>query len=126
MRVTNALIVMAGAELDDVAAQTMGEVCALGMQCKFVVADITNVDARFDTTDKVFAAFGKVKTLVNNAGVQVKVRGDLLDVTPESYDRVMDINLRGTFFDASNGHANDGAVQHIQTAAPQHHHHIKL
>ena len=48
--------------------------------------------------EKMFAAFSRVDTLVNNAGVQVKVRGDLLDVTPESYDRVMGINLRGTFF----------------------------
>ena len=91
-------IVMADVVLDDVAEQTMGEVCALGVQCKFVIADIANVDARFDTTNKLFAAFGQVDTLVNNAGVQVKVRGDLLDVTPESYDRVMGINLRGTFF----------------------------
>src|SRR5690606_35127293 len=36
--------------------------------------------------------------LVNNAGVQVAVRGDILDVEPGSYDRVMDVNLRGTFF----------------------------
>lgn len=68
------------------------------MQCKFIQADIADVESRFDTAGKMFAAFGRVDTLVNNAGVQVKVRGDLLDVTPESYDRVMGINLRGTFF----------------------------
>ena len=91
-------VVVADVVLDDVAMQTMGEVSALGVQCQFIEADIANVDARFDTTSKMFAAFGRVDTLVNNAGVQVKVRGDLLDVTPESYDRVMGINLRGTFF----------------------------
>ena len=91
-------IVVADMLLDDVAAQTIAEVSALGSVCKFVESDIADVDKRFDTTDKLFAAFGRVDTLVNNAGVQVKVRGDLLDVTPESFDRVMGINLRGTFF----------------------------
>ena len=91
-------IVMADVLLDNVAQQTMGEISALGVQCKFIQADIADVESRFDTAGKMFAAFGRVDTLVNNAGVQVKVRGDLLDVTPESYDRVMGINLRGTFF----------------------------
>ena len=37
--------------------------------------------------------------LVNNAGVMPKTRGgDLLDVTPENFDAVMNVNLRGTFF----------------------------
>ena len=35
---------------------------------------------------------------VNNAGVSVLSRGDLLEVTPESYDRCLAINTRGTFF----------------------------
>ena len=35
---------------------------------------------------------------VNNAGVAPLVRADILDTTPESYDRVMAINLRGPFF----------------------------
>ena len=91
-------IVMADIMLDDVAQQTVGELAAQGAACRFVESDIADIDRRFDTTEKLFAAFGRVDTLVNNAGVQVKVRGDLLDVTPESYDRVMGINLRGTFF----------------------------
>ena len=91
-------IVMADTVQDDVAQQTLSEICALGAQCQFVVADIANVDNRLLTADQLFAAFGRVDALVNNAGVQVKVRGDLLDVSPESFDRVMGINLRGTFF----------------------------
>lgn len=91
-------IVMADLLHDDVARQTISEIGAHGAACKFVESDIADVDKRFEITDKFFAAFGHVDTLVNNAGVQVKVRGDLLDVSPESYDRVMGINLRGTFF----------------------------
>lgn len=36
--------------------------------------------------------------LVNNAGVAPKVRADLLETSEESYDHVLDTNLRGTFF----------------------------
>ena len=44
------------------------------------------------------AALGPITTLVNNAGVSVKSRGDLLDVTPDSYDHCLNVNTRGTFF----------------------------
>lgn len=83
---------------DEVAAQTMAEVTACGARCQFVEADIAAVEQRKATTARIFSAFGHLDTLVNNAGVQVQVRGDLLDVAPESFDRVMGINLRGTFF----------------------------
>ncbi len=39
-----------------------------------------------------------IACLVNNAGVPAPRRGDLLDLRPESYDQVLDVNLRGTFF----------------------------
>ncbi len=42
--------------------------------------------------------FGKINVLVNNAGVAPKQRLDILQTTEESYDRVMDINLKGAFF----------------------------
>lgn len=41
---------------------------------------------------------GQIDALVNVAGVAPKVRADLLDMTEESYDCVMDINLKGTLF----------------------------
>lgn len=42
--------------------------------------------------------FGKIDLLVNNAGVAPKVRKDILEITPEDFDYVADINLKGTFF----------------------------
>lgn len=41
---------------------------------------------------------GGIDVLVNVAGVAPKVRGDLLEMTEESYDRVMEINTKGTLF----------------------------
>ena len=42
--------------------------------------------------------YGRIDVLVNNAGVGPKVRNDLLETTEESFDYVMNINLKGTFF----------------------------
>jgi NAD(P)-dependent dehydrogenase (short-subunit alcohol dehydrogenase family) len=42
--------------------------------------------------------YGRIDVLVNNAGVGPKVRMDILDTTEESFDFVMNINLKGTFF----------------------------
>jgi NAD(P)-dependent dehydrogenase (short-subunit alcohol dehydrogenase family) len=44
------------------------------------------------------AHFGHINVLVNNAGVSLLKRADILDTSEESYDRVMGINLRGPFF----------------------------
>ena len=55
------------------------------------LADIGTVGALMD-------AVGPVTTLVSNAGVPAMARGDLLDMSPESFDRCMGINLRGTLF----------------------------
>ena len=48
--------------------------------------------------DATLEAWGRIDVLVNNAGVAPQVRDDILVATPESYDRVMDINLRGPYF----------------------------
>ncbi len=44
------------------------------------------------------ASYGEINVLVNVAGVAPRVRADLLEMTEESYDRVMDINTKGTLF----------------------------
>ena len=43
-------------------------------------------------------ALGPLTTLVNNAGVSVMNRGDLLEVSEASYDRCQSVNTKGTFF----------------------------
>jgi 3-oxoacyl-[acyl-carrier protein] reductase len=42
--------------------------------------------------------FGRIDLLVNNAGVAPKVRADLLDAGEESFDRLININLKGPYF----------------------------
>lgn len=43
-------------------------------------------------------AWGRIDVLVNNAGVAPSERADLLEATPESFDRVLSINTRGPYF----------------------------
>ncbi|QEH32794.1 3-oxoacyl-[acyl-carrier-protein] reductase FabG [Aquisphaera giovannonii] len=47
---------------------------------------------------EVLARFGRIDLWVNNAGVAPAARLDLLEATPESWDRVLGTNLRGPFF----------------------------
>jgi NAD(P)-dependent dehydrogenase (short-subunit alcohol dehydrogenase family) len=47
---------------------------------------------------KAIDHYKAIDVLVNNAGVAPKMRKDILELDEESYDRLMDINLKGTFF----------------------------
>ena len=60
--------------------------------------DLGSSDDRKAFAQAVREKYGRVDVLVNNAGVAPKVRADLLEMTEESFDFVIGINLRGTFF----------------------------
>jgi NAD(P)-dependent dehydrogenase (short-subunit alcohol dehydrogenase family) len=60
--------------------------------------DLAALDAHEPLLSRVEAELGPLACLVNNAGVSSLARGDMLDVTPESFDRSVAVNLRGTFF----------------------------
>ncbi len=77
---------------------TVGEISARGVKAVAVIGDVSDLAAHGPMLEKAEAVFGPLTTLVNNAGVSVQNRGDLLDVTPESYDRCLNVNTRGTFF----------------------------
>ncbi len=85
-------------EYDAATTETLEAIAARGRRARFVLGDIADIESHDAMLDQVWSSFSALDVLVNNAGVQVKVRGDMLDVTPESYDRLLDTNLRGTFF----------------------------
>jgi NAD(P)-dependent dehydrogenase (short-subunit alcohol dehydrogenase family) len=60
--------------------------------------DIADLAAHQPLVDDALQKFDRIDCLVNNAGVGAAVRGDLLDLKPENFDRVLSINLRGTVF----------------------------
>lgn len=61
-------------------------------------ADIANLADHARMLDAIRDRFGRLDVLVNNAGVAPDVRADLLDASPESFDRLISINLRGPYF----------------------------
>ena len=74
----------------DVHAEMEGEI-----YCK---CDISKAEDRRALVDFTLERFGRIDLLVNNAGVACKVRLDVLETTEESFDSVVGINTKGTFF----------------------------
>ena len=64
----------------------------------YVQGDLAKVEDRAALVREAINSFGKIDGLVNVAGVAPKVRTDLLEMTEESYDYVMNINTKGTLF----------------------------
>jgi len=78
--------------------ENIEKVKSLGVPVIYINGDITSEESRRSVLDKIDSEFGRLDVLVNNAGVAPKVRMDILSTTEESFDFVLDINLKGTFF----------------------------
>jgi NAD(P)-dependent dehydrogenase (short-subunit alcohol dehydrogenase family) len=61
-------------------------------------ADISVAADRVSLISHLQADFGRLDLLVNNAGIAPANRADLLDVTEESFDKLIAVNLKGPFF----------------------------
>ena len=64
----------------------------------FVPCDISSEEDRKSLVAFTEEKFGALDLLVNNAGVAPRERKDILEITPEDFDYLTDINLKGTFF----------------------------
>jgi NAD(P)-dependent dehydrogenase (short-subunit alcohol dehydrogenase family) len=60
--------------------------------------DIADLEVHERILAQVVKAFGRIDILVNNAGVAPQSRLDVLETTADSFDHVLSVNLRGTFF----------------------------
>lgn len=74
------------------------EVEKRGAQFFPVGLDISCTGCQKEVVSNILARYGRIDFLVNNAGVAPLQRDDVLDMTEESYDRVMNINLKGPVF----------------------------
>jgi len=81
--------------LADEAEKTAGELSARGMTAMSIASDITSPDDIDRMLKAIMEKFQRLDILVNNAGVTRD--GLLIRQTPESWDLVMNVNLKGAF-----------------------------
>jgi 3-oxoacyl-[acyl-carrier protein] reductase len=74
------------------------EVEKRGAQFFPVGLDISCTSCQKEVVANILERYGRIDILVNNAGVAPLQRNDVLDMTEESYERVMNINLKGPVF----------------------------
>src|SRR5947208_1196196 len=80
-------------------AAAAAETCAaIGSNSRAIQADISIDADRRRLVDESLAAFGRIDVLVNNAGVAPDKRADILDADESSFDRLININLKGPYF----------------------------
>ncbi len=80
------------------AQEVQGQIEKLGRRALLVQADVASAADRQKLVDETLGAFGRIDLLVNNAGVAPDVRADLLEAGEESFDRLININLKGPYF----------------------------
>lgn len=79
-------------------AEVRDRVRELGVDFEPVAGDIANLEAHPKLLQTALQRFGRVDVLVNNAGIAPQKRLDVLETTPESFDRLLAVNARGPFF----------------------------
>ena len=75
--------------------ETRARIAAAGGEAESCACDVSDESAVDAAVQRALARFGRIDVLVNVAGVQVTKL--LVDTTKAEYDKMMDINLGGTF-----------------------------
>ena len=91
-------IIAAGTSEESKVSDNLDAVRRFGSPVVYVQADVSTNMGRQMIIDQALEKFGRVDVLVNNAGVAPKVRKDILEISEESLDHVLDTNLKSTFF----------------------------
>ena len=83
--------------LCDINESALGTVhTSIGQNSSVHRLDMASIACFPETVKKIAAINGRIDILVNCAGINK--REGLADVTPETYDKIMDINLKSVFF----------------------------
>lgn len=73
------------------------DIIALGRKSLWFEVDVSNTAQVNAMVQKTAEAFGRIDILVNNAGGGFNLPNKLEEITEEIWDRVVDVNLKGTF-----------------------------
>jgi NAD(P)-dependent dehydrogenase (short-subunit alcohol dehydrogenase family) len=68
----------------------------MGRRSLFIETDVARVDWVEAMVAQVLKEWGRIDILINNAGVNVRKKAE--EVTPENFDWVVGVNLRGVYF----------------------------
>jgi len=90
------------------AEQTARAIRGAGRRAELVQADLTDPHAARGLADQAARVLKRLDVVVNSAAIMV--RQPVEDVTPESWDATLDLNLRATFF------VSQGAIPHLRRA----------
>src|SRR3954466_404032 len=82
----------------DAAAEVKREIEATGRRAHTVRAGVSVSADRQNLVAESIKAMGRIDLLVNNAGIAPSVRADLLEASEESFDRLINVNLKGPYF----------------------------
>ena len=109
-----------GVRNEEDAQGALEELRQLGATVLYCQGDVGKEESRKAIMDKIRSHFGKLNVLVNNAGVAPKERKDILEATEESFDYVLNTNLKSSYF-LSQAAANwmveqKGADEHFEAA----------
>lgn len=89
---------VAVADIDqDTAERSAGEIRALDKQSLAIRADTSLAEEAYRMVDETVSTFGRLDIAVNNVGIAIPIK-DAVEVTQAEWDKVLDTNLRGTFF----------------------------
>ncbi|TMG29921.1 MAG: SDR family oxidoreductase [Chloroflexi bacterium] len=78
------------------AQATSEDIRRIGRNALVSVADVANFHAVEAAIAKIVGELGRLDILINNAGIEK--RAPFLEITPEDWQRQLDVNLSGTFF----------------------------
>lgn len=78
--------------------EALDQLTKCGITWHYVQGSIALAEDRERLVKESVGRFGRIDILVNNAGVAPRERKDLLEMTEESFDRVIGINTKGTMF----------------------------
>ena len=84
---------------NEAAAREVAQLSAQhGARAEIFRADISNAAQRAALVEFCRKTFSRLDLLVNNAGVAPQVRADILDASEDSFDRLININVKGPYF----------------------------
>ncbi|WP_075349139.1 3-ketoacyl-ACP reductase [Algoriphagus marinus] len=87
-----------GVREEALAAESLQKLRSFGVRVEYLQGNIASSKDRASIVNGLREKFGRIDVLVNNAGVAPRTRCDVLEISEEDYDILMEINQKGTFF----------------------------